>query len=180
MEWRNNHTDDRIGIFLNEMELWHIGDSLPAPKFNVIAKPNDWVKNVNRGIPGDIQNLRLDFWTGFVEFVRNHHEFQNKIGSMRTPKPKRWFRVDIDNTDVHISLNINSKTREIKAGISFGDNVELFDLFLSHKVEIEKELGIMEWLAPPRRCRMNIITEGDIVDKDKWPEYYQWFAEKTL
>lgn len=180
VEWLNNHTDNRIGIFLIAMELWKIGDSLPAPKFNVIAKPNDWVKNINTGNQSEIQNLRLGFWNGFVEFVRNYPNFQNIKTTMRTPKPKRWFRVDIGNSDIHISLNMNSRTKEIKTGLSFGDNIELFNLFLSRKAEIEKELGSMEWLLPPRRCRMNLITAGDIADKTRWPEYYKWFADKLL
>jgi hypothetical protein len=46
VDWLNEYTDEDIGIFLIELELWQIGDSLPAPKFNVVAKPNDWAKGM--------------------------------------------------------------------------------------------------------------------------------------
>lgn len=52
VEWLNNHTDDQIGFFLCEIKLFQIGESLRAPKFEVIEKPNDWVKRnvaTNRG-----------------------------------------------------------------------------------------------------------------------------------
>jgi hypothetical protein len=39
-------THDDISFFGVEVELWRIGDSPPAPKFNVVAKPNDWQKTV--------------------------------------------------------------------------------------------------------------------------------------
>ena len=32
IEWLNTHTDEEINFFLLEIELWRIGDSLPAPK----------------------------------------------------------------------------------------------------------------------------------------------------
>ena len=41
IEWLNAHTDEEVGFFLLEIELWKIGDSAPAPKFNVVSKPND-------------------------------------------------------------------------------------------------------------------------------------------
>ncbi len=47
IEWLNNHTDDQIGFFLCEIKVFQIGDSLRAPKFEVIEKPNDWVKRKN-------------------------------------------------------------------------------------------------------------------------------------
>ena len=44
--WLNQHTDENIGFFLIEIELWRIGDSLPAPRFNVVERPNEWAKTV--------------------------------------------------------------------------------------------------------------------------------------
>ena len=46
IEWLNQHTDSNIGFFLVEIELWQIDDSLLAPKFNVVEKPNDWAKTM--------------------------------------------------------------------------------------------------------------------------------------
>ena len=41
LDWLNRVTDERITFFGLEIELWRIGDSLMAPKFNVVSKPND-------------------------------------------------------------------------------------------------------------------------------------------
>lgn len=42
LDWLNGNTDRGINFFGLEIEVWRIGDSPPAPKFNVISKPNDW------------------------------------------------------------------------------------------------------------------------------------------
>ena len=36
-----------------EVELWQIGDSPAAPKFNVVSKPNDWSQSVAQAAPRD-------------------------------------------------------------------------------------------------------------------------------
>lgn len=42
LDWLNEHTSDEISFFGLEIEVWRIGDSAPAPKFNIVCKPNDW------------------------------------------------------------------------------------------------------------------------------------------
>lgn len=44
IEWLNEHTDSDSGFFLVEIELWTIGDSKPAPRFNVVEQPNEWTR----------------------------------------------------------------------------------------------------------------------------------------
>jgi hypothetical protein len=46
LDWLNKITDDRFRFFGLEVELWRIGDSPSAPKFNIISKPNDWSQSV--------------------------------------------------------------------------------------------------------------------------------------
>lgn len=42
IDWLNKHTDSEINFFAIEVEVWKIGDSPYAPKFQVIAKPNNF------------------------------------------------------------------------------------------------------------------------------------------
>lgn len=48
IEWLNNNTDEKIGFFLCEVKLYRIGNSEPAVKFEVIEKPNPWVKEIKK------------------------------------------------------------------------------------------------------------------------------------
>lgn len=48
IEWLNQHTDDKFEFFLIEIELWKINDSEPAPKFNIVERPNTWAKAMKK------------------------------------------------------------------------------------------------------------------------------------
>src|SRR3989338_5471256 len=47
LDWLNEITDKKFRFFGLEVELWKIGNSAAAPKFNVISKPNNWSKTVS-------------------------------------------------------------------------------------------------------------------------------------
>ena len=46
INWLNEHTDEDINFFLIKIELWKIGNSAIAPKFQIVARPNEWGKAV--------------------------------------------------------------------------------------------------------------------------------------
>ena len=48
LDWLNEITDERFRFFGLEIELWQIGDSPAAPKFNVVSKPNEWTRSVSK------------------------------------------------------------------------------------------------------------------------------------
>jgi hypothetical protein len=42
LDWLNKITNESFRFFGLEVELWRIGNSPAAPKFNVVSKPNEW------------------------------------------------------------------------------------------------------------------------------------------
>src|SRR5262249_33441872 len=42
LDWLNEISGENVQFFGLEIEVWRIGESARAPKFNVVAKPNDW------------------------------------------------------------------------------------------------------------------------------------------
>lgn len=46
LDWLNNMAKEEFEFFALEIELWRIGKSPPAPKFNVVSKPNKWQRGV--------------------------------------------------------------------------------------------------------------------------------------
>ncbi len=57
LDWLNEHTDEKISFLGLEVELWRIGDSPVAPKFNIVAKPNDWTREVPPAAPALIASV---------------------------------------------------------------------------------------------------------------------------
>jgi hypothetical protein len=77
IDWLNANTTEDYAFFGVELELWRIGGSSPAPRFNVVAKPNQWTKNVRDVTrePSDPElaqrhQIRLAFWQSFAEFLK--------------------------------------------------------------------------------------------------------------
>jgi len=89
LDWLNEITDSRFNFFGLEIELWRIGDSPIAPKFNIVSQPNDWSKTVAAGA-SQVENtltesrlLQREFWSAFRDFVKD------KDSRIKTTKKKR-------------------------------------------------------------------------------------------
>jgi hypothetical protein len=76
IEWLNNNTRSGIDFFLIELHAYKIGDSDPAPKFEVIEQPNDFIKSSQNATSSDSLNKsqteRLTFWTQFNDEIIAH------------------------------------------------------------------------------------------------------------
>jgi hypothetical protein len=85
LDWLNSVTTEQINFFGLEIELWKIGESPFAPKFNVVSKPNNWSKRVTEGVEkielSETRSLQLAFWTAFRQFV------EAKGSKLRLSKP---------------------------------------------------------------------------------------------
>lgn len=80
LDWLNAATHEGYHFFGVQVELWRIGDSLPAPRFNLVAKPNDWSRQVAKAartvVSGELSELgqkRLAYWTAFKAYLETHY-----------------------------------------------------------------------------------------------------------
>lgn len=182
IEWLNQHTDENVGFFLVEIELWKINDSLPAPKFNVVEKPNDWAKamKVVEGLSA-LQKLQLDFWQAFNEHAFVNPEFK-KVFSQRKPSPQHWYSVSIGRSTYHISFTVNTQKKRLGAEIYFSGDKDAYGRFMEHSEEIERELSMpVEWREANKDCRILVLTNGDIKKgTDAWNEYFDWFCKMGI
>lgn len=178
IEWLNQHTDENVGFFLVEIELWKINDSLPAPKFSVVEKPNDWAKamKVVEGLSA-LQKLQLEFWQAFNEHAFVKPEFK-KVFSQRKPSPQHWYSVSVGRSTYHVSFTVNTQKKRLGAEIYFSGDKDAYGRFMEHREEIERELSVpVEWREANKDCRILVLTNGDIKKgTDAWNDYFDWFC----
>ena len=46
IHWLNEQSTDAVAFFAVNLEVWRIGDSLPAPRFNVVAQPSQFQRKL--------------------------------------------------------------------------------------------------------------------------------------
>lgn len=178
IEWLNNKMTKDISFFLIEIRAYKIGDSLPAPKFVIIEKPNDFVKTANASIdggePSKAQAERLNFWTQFNEILVSRH----KPFNVRKATTDHWYDVALGTSEAHISVTLVNKTNRIGIEIYINDNKELFDRLYSVSEQIQSELGFnMDWQRLDNKKASRIIYYIEGLNFDNHRNYKELINE---
>lgn len=146
IEWLNNNTSERLNFFLIEIHAYQIGDSLCAPKFEIVEKPNGFIKNAKTqygtGEYNKSQGEKIEFWTRFNEILVE----RGKPFNIRKPTADHWYDIAIGTSEAHISLTIVNREGCVGVELYISDNKELYDRLYAQKDEIEEKLGLSpEW-----------------------------------
>ena len=181
IDWLNEHTDEEINIFLCKIELWKIGDSEIAPKFQIVSSPNNWSKTVKRSLDNEMSAtalLQYDYWTKVKEEIDNNYPMFNS----RKPIGQHWYDIAIGSSLANISLHIIARRNEIKVVLWISDSKELFDYLYNIKDEIESQLGYeLEWISSEnnKSSSIVIVKNTDVHDDSKWDENIKWHLTKA-
>lgn len=182
IDWLNEHTDENINFFLIKIELWQIEGSNPAPKFEIIVSPNEWLKTIknssNNGELTDTKLQQLEFWNKFKEYVQEN----DTIIRLRTPRPQHWYDVSMGSSEAHIALTVNSRENLIGCEVYINKNKELYNFLKNLKDDIEKEIGEpIEWIDAAVASRIKIRKEtSNLFDQAEAEKSFDWLYEKTI
>jgi len=146
IEWLNNNTSEKLNFFLIEVHAYQIGDSLCAPKFEIVEKPNGFIKNVKTQNGArdynKSQGERIEFWTRFNEILVE----RGKPFNVRKATSDHWYDVAIGRSGVHVSMTLVNKERVVGIELYIREDKKLFDKLYAQKDEIEEKLGLKpEW-----------------------------------
>lgn len=181
IDWLNDHTDEKINLFIIKIELWKIGESPVAPKFQVISKPNDWAKAIRGSSKSNLTEtklLQLDFWNRFKEYSLNQ---KTKL-KLRKAYPQHWYDISIGISKAHISLIADTQNNLVRCELYIPDSKELYHKFFENKEKIESELNEkLEWyeLLEKKASRIVLVRDAIISAENKWEEYFNWLKLKS-
>lgn len=194
LDWLNEITDGRFNFFGIEAELWRIGGSPIAPKFNLVSKPNDWTKTITRA-KGEIETtgltdakrLQQEYWVAFRDFVTS----QGSTVRPTKPLPQHWMNLAVGRAGFRLTAvasNWNSERKtydlgEIRAELVLEgqDSQAHFALLHQQRELIESELGEpLEWYEQEGTVmrRAFLRKDANIADRTKWTEQHTWLKEK--
>lgn len=185
LDWLNNITDDQFKFFGLEVELWQIGDSPVAPKFNIVSKPNDWSRSVGQaarqietGTLTDIKAAQLEFWTQLAEKLKENSHIRPQ-----KPMPQHWAVFRIGRSGFHISglHNTRDKCIGVELYIDHQNAKDFYNQLYAQKNDIEAEIGHeLIWKELPNKSASRIILylrDVDPMDRSRWDEYQDWLIK---
>lgn len=182
IEWLNEHTDDSVAFFLAEVHVWRIGDSAPAPAFDVVERPNDWAKSVKAadGLTATKQ-LQLEYWQAYVDQADDTPAFTAKLHTQK-PRPQHWSDITSGHRSVNLSLSVNTENDSVIVDIYVRGNFDLLDDVWSHADELEELTGIRPTTSRGEKDgRVRIEKTGcSLKRRDLWHDYISWQLETAL
>ena len=146
IEWLNNNTNNNANFFLIEIHAYKIGDSDPAPMFQVVEQPNDFIKN-NKSTNRDesmnkSQAQRVEFWNQFNNVIIE----RGKPFNIRKATTDHWYNVAIGTSEAGGGGGWVNKDSLIGVELYIPDNKKLFDKLFEKKEDIESNLGFkLDW-----------------------------------
>ncbi len=181
LDWLNEITDDRFQFFGLEVELWSIRDSPPAPKFNVVSKPNDWSRSINRDSKELTPKRRFqeEFWAALMKRL----EERRSPVRPKKPQPQGWMQFSVGRSEFLLETTLQSTKKWIGVDLFMTgpDATTHFRLLERQREEIEGELGELEWRVLPDRKSSSIRLRWKNVDpmqRENWPSQIEWMVSK--
>jgi hypothetical protein len=182
IDWLNRITHEDFEAYGVVVELWRIDNSAPAPRFHVVAKPNDWSRAVReqaRHADTSVTSATyLDYWQGF----REHLEAAGSKLRTQSPSTAHWMNLSIGRSGVHFTSTASVRDGFVTAQLYFERaGASYYQQLLKQRREIDAELSEPPtWDQREGRASCSILykRDGDPSNRAAWPELFRWTREK--
>jgi hypothetical protein len=187
LDWLNEETGAETHFFGVELELVRIGDSLPAPLFNVVVLPNDWQKSVKAASTAATTAsgkgaLYAGFWQKFLEKISSDRPAWSRAKQTTTAS---WFPMSSglpSGCMVTASFAAGGRLRnEFYIDRSTAEECKaFFDQLSVARDEIDRTYGEpLSWerLENRKACRIAAYREGDVASTSSHEEFLSWFVD---
>ena len=183
----NKITDENFKFFGLEIEAWKIGDSLAAPKFNIISEPNNWSKFVSHGARRISEGATTENEIMYYRYWQNLAEYLDKEESnlrINNPGHRGYHNFKIAPRGITITITISKRNQQNIVEIYLSNKKyakAFFHLLQQDKEAIESELGFaLEWreLSESNSSRILFIKDNiDPTDEKNWAKQNIWFKD---
>ncbi len=187
LEFLNQNTTDDLSFFAVQVEVWRIGDSPLAPKFEVLVKPNEWAKTGREQARAAVsasptKQRQQKLWTDLVEALATRAP---QIRPQK-PQPQMWLNNSIGRAGFRLNPTANHRDNRlgVEVYIDHRESKRLFRALEAQKTAIEAKLGFeLDWQELPdaHACRIAAWRPNSpIEDEAQWPQYIDWYIERLV
>ncbi len=180
VEWLNQRTNDSVGFFLVEMELWKIDSSRIAPRFSVVESPNTWARIMKKqeGLSGT-KLLQYEYWSSFRESAADDKKFESF--RLQGALPRNYYDLHMNHSTCIIELKAKAKENVIQASFYIVGDLDTFNALQEKRDIIEQKMGCkLEWHAAQANSYIYLQTKGDMSNRADWARQFAWLRQQAL
>jgi Domain of unknown function (DUF4268) len=189
IDWLNRQTAEGYDFFGVEIEVIRIGDSPPAPRFSVVAMPNDWAKQARQVVrrasvdaPSETGSLYQDYWLG----LRQSAEQAGEAGRFPKALPQSWLPFRIGRSGFVLAPVLLRSERQVRFELYMAQKnmppKQAFRELEASRPQIEQAFGgPLDWQELPDRRASRVATHlkvVDIADRADWPRQHRWIMDQ--
>lgn len=181
VQWLNENSREGVDLFAIRLEVWKIGESEPAVRFNPVNEPSEWKAKAQRasGELTETQQLQEEFWTQTRDLIRA----RDTNLSPRNPLPRHYYTMSLGD-GFQIEFHAKHSPREVSCHLVVLDDVDTFETLRQERPSIESRFDSAVEFSGDAYAhdegRVSVkIDDGDIFDhEDRWDEYHEWLIEQ--
>ena len=183
IDWLNDISGPETGFFGVVLEVFQISDSAYAPHFDIVARPNDWQRQVkrssstSRGMPPNETALKLmSFWEDVRAYFEKRSDFMTEQSSVRVGNTKfdftHYFPSTVPRHYLRAKFNRDITQFHVEIFLSGSrDRPEYSQDWLKHlmavKDQIEEVAGApLIWDYPEQNVEMSIRYKPETANID--------------
>ena len=181
IEWLNDHLDEAICCFLIRIEVWQIGESMPAPRFEIISTKNAWVASLKKTTSTEISPLKIrqqQFWSEFCDYIRR----KDPNMKLHKPAPQHWLNFSMGSSMAGLATTMNTQKNRFSTEIYIANNKTLYSYLKDNEEEIQSELGgTVDWFEANVAAGMNLYYPvDDVFNETRKEEYFEWLYSNLV
>lgn len=187
LEFLNQNTTEDLNFFAVEIELWRIGDSPLAPKFEVVVRPNQWAKAGREQARAAVsatptKQLYLRLWTELAALLAK------RAPNIRPqkPRPQMWLSISMGRAGFRLNPTASQQGKRlgVEVYINHPESKRLFQALAAQREQLEQQLGFaLDWQELPeaQACRIASWRPNSPLEEEaSWSEYLDWFVERLV
>ena len=181
IEWLNDHLDEAICCFLIRIEVWQIGESMPAPRFEIISTKNAWVASLKKTTSTEVSPLKIrqqQFWSEFCDYIRR----KDPNMKLHKPAPQHWLNFSMGSSMAGLATTMNTQKNRFSTEIYIANNKTLYSYLRDNEEEIQSELGgTVDWFEANVAAGMNLYyLVDDVFNESRKEEYFEWLYSNLV
>jgi hypothetical protein len=150
-ETLNKFSNKDFGIFIFKASL-----NTNKIEFKCLLKPDIKAQSY-----GKAKQIQLAYWQKYFEIC-------DEVGSdmQVNPKPQHWQYIPMGKAGVCLQLSVGTEIKYIGVDLLINYKKSIFEELKTHKSDIEKELGILDWINEQnnKSSKIRKTLDFDITD----------------